>query len=1216
MSRLRVPWLLLSLSAALNAQTLGQFRIVDFAARAAIAVAASDGTHITTAEPHGLSNGAAVYIYQPLSLAQDFNPPGRLRGDVGNRGRGYFTVTVNDPTHFELAAEMYSGNSSGLAAFGVAAGDKIIPLTTYYLRQGPRVWLDGPVARGAWSASTTYRSDEMVTSNGASYLAIASNSNQQPPNPAYWMAIDPSQTGPGIFTASLRNTAGKAASNNLPFSYGQTLLGNYWPSSNSFDYSNVYTTGGWGALSAFTWFANGASARYNAALRLATQTEDLAVGTTACDETQAYCGGRTNIDYARLDAQAWLGALSTIYDTLTPAQKGALADRLLNDNEVSRNGIENSGTNCVNSGYSAGNGSLTLTSTSAVNGSGTGFTTLAGLQPGSVLLQQVSVKSYRVIGRVKSVDSDTRLTLEGAAANFWGARDFAVSAWVYTQPFGYQGAHTCGVIWLLKHHASSPRMIPGQEMAYGSNYPVNVIMDDSPRQNKATVALSPYIAAAMLLGNDDLRAVRLGEQAINYYMTQTMAQENKSRWTGFDGHGTQYGTDRTATSASNIAVVLKNSLTVTPPGITSGSYLKSILAAYQYAFWLGRPQYVQPWSTGYGAGTGTYTSERLSSIGVPMLLASTLYPDDPFAANSWDYLRKRRGDFGNLKSDGGWGSLAFLVYAVPFYDPLAQASAPSALNLQRAFSATDVDECISAGLYCRPDTGESIAISQTGWADTDTQVMIQAQSALPTWDDDNYGTAGSYTILQNNGSNSAYLLGGNGLATSGLYPSSGMEHGNTISFFNPATGKDMWYRTGSGPQYARLVRWAGDPVTGVADNSYAYAMIDLAPKIRDATQAYSLSNRSAGCFYQTAICAGRARIQRQVIHFKQPSGATYVVSYDDIAIAPGNLVPRAYFHYEISDSVSPYTDKRHPDWLTTFDQGAKAVVLTVPGLGRLSSAFLGVSGSARRLVGTHIGGAEALDKPPASSIALVRDQGDGTYAATTGLVGAAVPGSYRVTVCPSNDGTTCTTSRSAEWIAVHKPSTDRGDSMPPLDQPACRGAGGDCTALEIQDGNSPKVAIFARGGALLSRLTLVTTHSGKAQYVAAGLAPGTYTVTVGSTSVVTGAVVGPNDNTLSFQAPAGAVTIAQTGVGVLQITIGPSLALVVNSQQQMSGQCTFTDLRTSDCTTLLSWMSDAPAVATVSSSGLVTGIGEGSVVITASYLGAEASAVMTVKGPG
>ena len=78
-------------------------------------------------------------------------------------------------------------------------------------------------------------------------------------------------------------------------------------------------------------------------------------------------------------------------------------------------------------------------------------------------------------------------------------------------------------------------------------------------------------------------------------------------------------------------------------------------------------------------------------------------------------------------------------------------------------------------------------------------------------------------------------------------------------------------------------------------------------------------------------------------------------------------------------------------------------------------------------------------------------------------------------------------------------------------------------------------------------------------------------------------------------------------------TISPDTTLAVNGQQQMSAQCTFSDRTVKDCTSLLAWSTDSPGVATVSPSGLVTGAGEGSARITGTYLGATATATITVR---
>ena len=101
--------------------------------------------------------------------------------------------------------------------------------------------------------------------------------------------------------------------------------------------------------------------------------------------------------------------------------------------------------------------------------------------------------------------------------------------------------------------------------------------------------------------------------------------------------------------------------------------------------------------------------------------------------------------------------------------------------------------------------------------------------------------------------------------------------------------------------------------------------------------------------------------------------------------------------------------------------------------------------------------------------------------------------------------------------------------MPALTQPTCSGTGGNCTAVQIADSSFPKVAVFARQGALLTGASFTTTHSGTAQYVIAGLTPGTYNVTVGGSTVVSGATVNANDNTLYFESTDGAVVVSESG---------------------------------------------------------------------------------------
>ena len=211
--------LLFLLSVCAGAQTLGQFRLLDFNPRTVVTiVGAPVGTgpiSLTTSGPHGLSTGAAVFIQRNnCTVAQDNGTCNNLdNSKSGNRGRGYYIVSVVDSTHLTITSEMYTGTTTSIAN-GMAAGDSIIPLTTYYLRQGPRGWLDGPINAGTWNSGANYRSDVMVQAPDTNwYLSIVDgtsgspNVNHQPPNSTYWAPIDPTKVGPGTFTASLRNTA-------------------------------------------------------------------------------------------------------------------------------------------------------------------------------------------------------------------------------------------------------------------------------------------------------------------------------------------------------------------------------------------------------------------------------------------------------------------------------------------------------------------------------------------------------------------------------------------------------------------------------------------------------------------------------------------------------------------------------------------------------------------------------------------------------------------------------------------------------------------------------------------------------------------------------------------------------------------------------------------------------------------------------------------------
>ena len=75
-----------------------------------------------------------------------------------------------------------------------------------------------------------------------------------------------------------------------------------------------------------------------------------------------------------------------------------------------------------------------------------------------------------------------------------------------------------------------------------------------------------------------------------------------------------------------------------------------------------------------------------------------------------------------------------------------------------------------------------------------------------------------------------------------------------------------------------------------------------------------------------------------------------------------------------------------------------------------------------------------------------------------------------------------------------------------------------------------------------------------------------------------------------------------------------SASITVGSTQQFKATGTFSDTSTQDLTSQVSWSSSAPSVATISSLGLATGIGQGSATITAALAGSSAMTTVTVTG--
>ena len=244
--------------------------------------------------------------------------------------------------------------------------------------------------------------------------------------------------------------------------------------------------------------------------------------------------------------------------------------------------------------------------------------------------------------------------------------------------------------------------------------------------------------------------------------------------------------------------------------------------------------------------------------------------------------------------------------------------------------------------------------------------------------------------------------------------------------------------------------------------------------------AYLMADITAS--YSSA--ANATRVQRHFLHLKKPGTQDYVLSYDDVATSSPTQVQAMWGYYLNGNTGS---------------NGVSSGILTVKNTSEstgLVSSFLPVTG--------HIA-----------------------------MVSNGTPGMGNIQqyyTCPSSSGASCNTSASSfEQIAVHLPTTSTSPTMPVISQPICAGTGGNCTVVDIQDTNYPKVAVFARQGVLLSGVAFASTHAGAAQYLIAGLAAGTYTVNYNGSAIAGSPfTVAGGDNTLYFESNSGSYNVAQS----------------------------------------------------------------------------------------
>ena len=94
----------------------------------------------------------------------------------------------------------------------------------------------------------------------------------------------------------------------------------------------------------------------------------------------------------------------------------------------------------------------------------------------------------------------------------------------------------------------------------------------------------------------------------------------------------------------------------------------------------------------------------------------------------------------------------------------------------------------------------------------------------------------------------------------------------------------------------------------------------------------------------------------------------------------------------------------------------------------------------------------------------------------------------------------------------------------------------------------------------------------------------------------------------------GNISIGIGSVSLTSVTVTPSsLSLVVGGTQQYTATCNSSNSSSADCTSTVTWTSSATGVATVSSSGLVTGVAPGSAILVATDGSIQGQAAVTIN---
>ena len=883
---------------------------------------------------------------------------------------------------------------------------------------------------------------------------------------------DPDGTGSGV--------APKAVNTNPPWTGTEWIVNNELSGFNNVNNQAGYRGGVEVASAAIQWYSdNTQTTSKTIALYMLNNFEQYIP--LLCDEFTDDCiqGGTTGYGTTSYGASYWLPNWIFAYELMrgqmTAAQQEAFADKILNDT-VAWGGVDGSpSTACTNPTV------VSAVNVTVSNGTITAASPLFGsgypIQANYWIAMDSSGANGYNYGKIASVTDATHAVISsGDASNFngySGVLAYRRNTWL---------SGDCGFLWNVKHDKWAAAAISDS-----TNYPPAGAQNGTAYYHNLVISsIWGMLPALLSVADDDVNYSSRASLEItalyNAWYTNTYWGINETYYSGRHQTGSTYGIWRATLFYPGIAFAVQNS-TVSGPALTGGIWAKNMLYHY-FMNWLpGAPANEPQWGQDFSSGPN-FDVNGYGLTGVAELLAMYSTSNEGQWTNWWMQNVLSGNLFQNAPGANLSWSPSYYLWSYHNYGeyPFLYAWTDPAYATQSLSTAP------TAATLSASDSGTtptSMLISRTGYTSfMDTLVNLEAPSeaaqdhnlAQGGWTPGNYKIYKGYFLLgSDNGGYGVWGTSTGDVGNAGGPLSMYMEIGSTYNL------------TGSG-QSPYLISLMPRADTDGTNNRFAYAMVD-------STQAY-LSSVNA------------TRVHRHFVDFKKASTQQFIVVYDD-AVTSSGQEKQTYLHY--LNNNAGLTGQGS----TFFSAGNTTTVSST------FSGFLGGNADAAQLL------TEVLAPAGSNSVYTYVQNADGTYTGGNG-------DSFRVSICASSTGSSCDRGNTeGEFMVVHEPVAGTGNSLPAMELLATIDS--NHRGVEI-DGGSPKVAVFPRGGTTYANASFTTAHSGTAQYLVAGLVPGTYNVTVDGTSVVSGVVVSPSSDLLYFESISGSVQITPAADAILNIT--------------------------------------------------------------------------------